>query len=122
MVDLYRYYAYQNSLSNVSLNYALVSPESQAVIDPNTELVYTNMFGAQVDSIFFALMALNFKTLKIIVTESEWPNKGVAKETGATPENAQTCNTNLIRHVVNVSNTPAKPGEEIDVYIFFLVQ
>jgi len=26
----------------------------------------------------------------------------------------------LIRHVVNDSGTPAKPGEEIDVYIFSL--
>lgn len=120
MVDLYPYYAYQNSPSNVSLNYALFSPQSQDVIDPNTGLVYTNMFDAQVDSIFFALMALNFKTLKIMITESGWPNKGAAKETGATPDNAQTYNTNLIRHVVNDSGTPAKPGEEIDVYIFSL--
>ncbi|TVU35168.1 hypothetical protein EJB05_17045 [Eragrostis curvula] len=120
MVDLYPYYAYQNSPSNVSLNYALFSPQSQPVIDPNTGLVYTNMFDAQVDSIFFALMALNFKTLKIMITESGWPNKGAAKETGATPDNAQTYNTNLIRHVVNDSGTPAKPGEEIDVYIFSL--
>jgi len=78
------------------------------------------MFDAQVDSIFFALMALHFKTLKIMITESGWPNKGAAKETGATPDNAQTYNTNLIRHVVNDSGTPAKPGEEIDVYIFSL--
>ncbi|KAM0885267.1 hypothetical protein ACQ4PT_030452 [Festuca glaucescens] len=120
MVDLYPYYAYQNSPSNVSLNYALFSPQSQGVIDPNTGLVYTNMFDAQVDSIFFALMALNFKTLKIMITETGWPNKGAAKETGATPDNAQTYNTNLIRHVVNDSGTPAKPGEEIDVYIFSL--
>uniref|UniRef100_A0A0E0DZ19 glucan endo-1,3-beta-D-glucosidase n=1 Tax=Oryza meridionalis TaxID=40149 RepID=A0A0E0DZ19_9ORYZ len=120
MVDLYPYYAYQNSPSNVSLNYALFSPQSQDVIDPNTGLVYTNMFDAQIDSIFFALMALNFKTLKIMVTETGWPNKGAAKETGATPDNAQTYNTNLIRHVVNDSGTPAKPGEEIDVYIFSL--
>nr|BAJ85556.1 predicted protein [Hordeum vulgare subsp. vulgare] len=120
MVDLYPYYAYQNSPSNVSLNYALFSPQSQGVIDPNTGLVYTNMFDAQVDSIFFALMALNFKTLKIMITETGWPHKGATKETGATPDNAQTYNTNLIRHVVNDSGTPAKPGEEIDVYIFSL--
>ncbi|KAF7037604.1 hypothetical protein CFC21_047941 [Triticum aestivum] len=120
MVDLYPYYAYQNSPSNVSLNYALFSPQSEGVIDPNTGLVYTNMFDAQVDSIFFALMALNFKTLKIMITETGWPHKGAAKETGATPDNAQTYNTNLIRHVVNDSGTPAKPGEEIDVYIFSL--
>ncbi|RWW53181.1 hypothetical protein BHE74_00040351, partial [Ensete ventricosum] len=120
MVDLYPYYAYRDSPSNVSLDYALFSPSASDVIDPNTGLVYTNMFDAQLDSIFFALMALNFRTLKIIVTESGWPNKGAAKETAATPDNAQTYNTNLIRHVINDAGTPAKPGEEIDVYIFSL--
>nr|XP_010924450.1 glucan endo-1,3-beta-glucosidase 13 [Elaeis guineensis] len=120
MVDLYPYYAYRDSPSNVSLNYALFSSSSSDVIDPNTGLVYSNMFDAQLDAIFFALMALNFRTLKVMVTESGWPNKGSAKETAATPDNAQTYNTNLIRHVINDTGTPAKPGEEIDVYIFSL--
>lgn len=119
MIDLYPYYAYRDSPSNVSLDYALFS-STQDVIDPNTGLVYTNMFDAQLDAIFFALMALNFRTLKIMVTESGWPNKGSPKETAATPDNAQTYNTNLIRHVINDTGTPAKPGEEIDVYIFSL--
>ncbi|KAJ0986386.1 hypothetical protein J5N97_004742 [Dioscorea zingiberensis] len=117
MVDIYPYYAYRDSTSNVSLDYALFS-SSQDVIDPNTGLVYTNMFDAQLDAIFFALMALNFRTLKIMVTETGWPSKGATKETAATPDNAQTYNTNLIRHVINDTGTPAKPGEEIDVYIF----
>ncbi|KAG6482624.1 hypothetical protein ZIOFF_059257 [Zingiber officinale] len=120
MVDLYPYYAYRESPSNVSLDYALFSSSAVDVIDPNTGLVYTNMFDAQLDSIFFALMALNFRTLKIMVTESGWPNKGAAKETAATPDNAQTYNTNLIRHVVNDAGTPAKPGEQIDIYVFSL--
>lgn len=120
MVDLYPYYAYRDSPSKVSLDYALFSSSSSDVIDPNTGLVYTNMFDAQLDAIFFALMALNFRTLKIMVTESGWPSKGAAKEAAATPDNAQTYNTNLIRHVLNDAGTPAKPGEEIDVYIFSL--
>ncbi|XP_020264916.1 glucan endo-1,3-beta-glucosidase 13-like isoform X2 [Asparagus officinalis] len=119
MVDLYPYYAYRDSSSNVSLDYALFS-STQGVIDPNTGLVYTNMYDAQLDAIYFALMGLNYKTLKIMVTESGWPNKGSPKETAATPDNAQTYNTNLIRHVINDTGTPAKPGEEIDVYIFSL--
>lgn len=120
MVDIYPYYAYRDSLSNVSLDYALFRPSSSEVIDPNTGLVYTNMFDAQLDALYFALMGLNYKTLKIMVTESGWPSKGSAKETVATPDNAQTYNTNLIRHVINDTGTPAKPGEEIDVYIFSL--
>ncbi|KAK1264784.1 Glucan endo-1,3-beta-glucosidase 13 [Acorus gramineus] len=120
MIDIYPYYAYRDSPSNVSLDYALFSSTSTEVIDPNTGLVYTNMFDAQLDAIFFALMALNFRTLKIMVTETGWPSKGSPREKAANPDNAQTYNTNLIRHVINDTGTPAKPGEEIDVYIFSL--
>ncbi|XP_020599663.1 glucan endo-1,3-beta-glucosidase 13 [Phalaenopsis equestris] len=119
MIDLYPYYAYRDSSGNVSLDYSLFNP-SKDVIDPNTGLVYTNMFDAQMDAIYFALMALNFRTLKVMVTESGWPNKGSAKEAAATSDNAQAYDTNLIRHVINDTGTPAKPGEEIDVYIFSL--
>eukprot|EP00268_Persea_americana_P050002 TRINITY_DN5405_c1_g1_i1.p1 TRINITY_DN5405_c1_g1~~TRINITY_DN5405_c1_g1_i1.p1 ORF type:complete len:508 (+),score=91.98 TRINITY_DN5405_c1_g1_i1:392-1915(+) len=120
MVDIYPYYAYRDSTTNVSLDYALLSSASSEVIDPNTGLVYTNMFDAQIDALYFALMALNFRTLKIMVTESGWPSKGSPKETSANPDNAQKYNTNLIRHVLNNTGTPAKAGEEIDVYIFSL--
>ncbi|KAI4380722.1 hypothetical protein MLD38_006883 [Melastoma candidum] len=119
MVDIYPYYAYQDSPSNVSLDYALFESSSEA-IDPNTGLLYTNMFDAQIDALNFALMALNFRTVKVMVTETGWPSKGSPKETAATPDNAQTYNTNLIRHVINNTGTPAKPGEAIDVYLFSL--
>lgn len=119
MVDIYPYYAYRDSPSNVSLDYALFQSSSE-VIDPNTGLLYTNMFDAQIDALYFALMGLNFRTVKIMVTETGWPSKGSPKEKAATPDNAQTYNTNLIRHVINNTGTPAKPGEELDVYVFSL--
>ncbi|KAJ4708557.1 putative Glucan endo-1,3-beta-glucosidase [Melia azedarach] len=119
MIDIYPYYAYRDSPNNVSLDYALFQSSSE-VIDPNTGLLYTNMFDAQIDAIYFALMALNFRTIKIMVTETGWPSKGSPKETAATPDNAQIYNTNLIRHVINDSGTPAKPGQELDVYLFSL--
>ncbi|XP_057501388.1 glucan endo-1,3-beta-glucosidase 13-like isoform X1 [Actinidia eriantha] len=119
MVDIYPYYAYRDSANKVSLDYALFESTSE-VIDPNTGLLYTNMFDAQIDALYFALMALNFRTIKIMVTETGWPSKGSAKETVATPDNAQTYNQNLIRHVIDNTGTPAKPGEELDVYIFSL--
>lgn len=119
MIDLYPYYARRDSPNNVSLDYALFQSSSE-VIDPNTGLLYTNMFDAQVDALYYALMALNFRTIKVMVTETGWPTKGSPKEKDATPDNAQIYNTNLIRHVVNDSGTPAKPGEELDVYIFSL--
>ncbi|CAO2841848.1 unnamed protein product [Amaranthus hypochondriacus] len=119
MIDIYPYYAYRDSPSNVSLDYALFQSSSE-VIDPNTGLLYTNMFDAQIDALYFALMALNFRTIKVMVTETGWPSKGSPKETAATPDNAQIYNTNLIRHVINNTGTPAKPGEELDIYIFSL--
>ena len=119
MVDIYPYYAYRDSANKVSLDYALFESTSE-VIDPNTGLLYTNMFDAQIDALYFALMALNFRTIKIMVTETGWPSKGSAKEMAATPDNAQTYNQNLIRHIIDDTGTPAKPGEELDVYIFSL--
>lgn len=119
MVDIYPYYAYRDSPSNVSLDYALFQSSSE-VIDPNTGSLYTNMFDAQIDAAYFALMALNFRTIKIMVTETGWPSKGSPKEKAATPDNAQTYNTNLIHHVINNTGTPSKPGEELDVYLFSL--
>ncbi|KAL8120272.1 hypothetical protein AgCh_017433 [Apium graveolens] len=119
MINLYPYYAYRDSQNKVSLDYALFESSSE-VIDPNTGLLYTNMFDSQIDAIYFSLMALNFRTIKVMVTETGWPSKGSPKETAATPDNAQTYNTNLIRHVINNTGTPAKPGAELDVYIFSL--
>lgn len=119
MIDLYPYYAFRDSPNKVPLDYALFESSSE-VIDPNTGLLYTNMFDAQIDAIYFALMALNFRTIKVMVTETGWPSKGSPKETAATPDNAQTYNTNLIRHIINETGTPAKPDEELDVYVFSL--
>lgn len=119
MIDIYPYYAYRDSPSNVTLDYALFEASSE-VIDPNTGLLYTNMFDAQIDALYYALMALNFRTINIMVTETGWPSKGSPKETAATPDNAQTYNANLIRHVINNTGTPAKPGEKLDTYIFSL--
>ncbi|GER34076.1 glucan endo-1 3-beta-glucosidas [Striga asiatica] len=120
MVNVYPYYAYRDSSSNVSLDYALFSPSSPEVIDPNTGLLYANMFDAQVDAVNFALAALNFRTVGITVTETGWPTKGGSDESAATPDNAQAYNENLIGHIFNSTGTPAKPGEEIDTYIFSL--
>lgn len=119
MVDIYPYYAYSDSRNNVSLGYALFESSTE-VVDPNTGLLYTNMFDAQIDAIYFALTELNYRTIKIMVTETGWPSKGSAKEKAATPDNAQTYNTNLIRHVINDTGTPAKSGQELDVYVFSL--
>ncbi|CAN1331024.1 Glucan endo-1,3-beta-glucosidase 13, partial [Linum perenne] len=77
---------------------------------PATKITYITV-GAE---------ALNFRTIKVMVTETGWPSKGSPKEKAATPDNAQIYNTNLVRHVINNTGTPAKPGEAVDTYIFSL--
>lgn len=119
MVNVYPYYAYRDSPRKVSLDYALFRP-NDGVIDQNTGLVYTNMFDAQLDALFFALEALNFRSLRVMVTETGWPSKGGPKEPATTPENAATYIGNLVRHVINNTGTPSRPGQEIDTYIFAL--
>lgn len=120
MIDLYPYYAYRDSPNNVSLDYVLFESSSE-VIDPNTGLLYKNMFDAQVDALYYALTGLNFRTIKIMVTETGWPTKGSPKEkAAASPDNAETYNTNIISHTVTNQGTPAKPGEAMNVYIFSL--
>ncbi|XP_057861177.2 glucan endo-1,3-beta-glucosidase 13 isoform X2 [Cryptomeria japonica] len=117
MVNVYPYYAYRDNPHQVSLDYALFKP-NDGVIDPNTGFVYTNMFDAQIDALFFALEALNFRSLGVMITETGWPSKGGRKESAATPDNAATYNANLVRHVINNTGTPSRPGQEIDTYIF----
>ena len=79
-----------------------------------------NIFNAQLDALFFALETLNFRSLRVMVTETGWPSKGGSKEPAATPDNAATYNGNLVRHVINKIGTPSRPGQEIDTYIFSL--
>uniref|UniRef100_M4D3P6 glucan endo-1,3-beta-D-glucosidase n=1 Tax=Brassica campestris TaxID=3711 RepID=M4D3P6_BRACM len=97
----------------------LVENESPFMIDLYPYYAYRDS-SEKLDAIYFALTAMNFKTVKVMVTESGWPSRGSPKETAATPDNALAYNTNLIRHVVGDPGTPAKPGEEIDVYLFSL--
>ncbi|KAF3959626.1 hypothetical protein CMV_015576 [Castanea mollissima] len=61
---------------------------------------------------------LNF--LQSTVTESGWPSKGDANEPDATLENANTYNSNLIRHVLNKTGTPKHPGIAVSTYIYEL--
>ncbi|XP_039043129.1 glucan endo-1,3-beta-glucosidase 13-like isoform X2 [Hibiscus syriacus] len=137
MVNLYPYFAVGDS----SLDYTLFKPSSQGFEDPNTGLRYDNMFDAQLDAVYFAIASRNavHSSLasrgrkSILVTETGWPTQGSRGDKYASIENAQTYNTNLIRHVTDdsgtpampsgvgyVLDTPAMPGGELDVYIFSL--
>ncbi|KAK4742988.1 hypothetical protein SAY87_000989 [Trapa incisa] len=122
MLNVYPYYDYMQSNNVIPLDYALFRPlpPNKEAVDANTLLHYTNVFDAVVDAAYFAMSYLNFTNVPIIVTESGWPSKGDSSEPDATLDNANTYNSNLIKHVFNGTGTPKHPGIAISTYIYEL--
>ncbi|KAF8398966.1 hypothetical protein HHK36_014831 [Tetracentron sinense] len=122
MFNVYPYYDYMQSNGVIPLDYALFRPltPNKEAVDANTLLHYTNVFDALVDAAYFSMAYLNFTNIPIIVTESGWPSKGDANEPDATIDNANTYNSNLIRHVLNNTGTPKHPGISVSTYIYEL--
>lgn len=122
MLNVYPYYDYMQSNGVIPLDYALFRPlpPNKEAVDANTLLHYTNVFDAVVDAAYFAMSYLNFTNIPVIVTESGWPSKGDSSEQDATLENANTYNSNLIRHVLNNTGTPKHPGIVVSTYIYEL--
>ncbi|XP_073065849.1 glucan endo-1,3-beta-glucosidase 3-like isoform X2 [Primulina eburnea] len=122
MLNVYPYYDYMQSNGVIPLDYALFRPLSptKEAVDPNTLLHYTNVFDAIVDAAYFAMSYQNFTNIPIVVTETGWPSKGDSSEPDATLENANTYNSNLIRHVLNTSGTPKHPGIAVSSFIYEL--
>ncbi|KAL4574360.1 hypothetical protein LXL04_021189 [Taraxacum kok-saghyz] len=122
MLNVYPYSDYIQSNGAIPLDYALfrpLPPEMEA-IDANTLLHYTNVFDAVVDAAYFAMLYLNYTNIPIVVTESGWPSKGDSSEPDATLDNANTYNSNLIKHVLNNTGTPKHPGVATSTYIYEL--
>ncbi|CAI9296924.1 unnamed protein product [Lactuca saligna] len=122
MLNVYPYHDFIQSNGAIPLDYALfrpLTPEKEA-IDSNTLLHYTNVFDAVVDAAYFAMLYLNYTNIPIVVTESGWPSKGDSNEPDATLDNANTYNSNLIKHVLNTTGTPKHPGVATSTYIYEL--
>ncbi|GLT28799.1 hypothetical protein SLA2020_037060 [Shorea laevis] len=122
MLNIYPYYDYMQSNGVIPLDYALFKPlpPNKEAVDSNTLVHYTNVFDATVDAAYFAMAFLNFTNIPVIVTESGWPSKGDANEPDATLDNANSYNSNLIRHVLNQTGTPKRPGIAVSTYIYEL--
>jgi len=78
------------------------------------------MLYAQVDAVYSALSALGYPNLEVIVTETGWPSNGDADEAGATLENAQTYNGNLLQLLAQNKGTPLRPNVVLQAYLFAL--
>ncbi|KAK4493200.1 hypothetical protein RD792_017942 [Penstemon davidsonii] len=122
MLNIYPYFDYMQSNGVIPLDYALFKPlpANKEAVDANTLLHYSNVFDAMVDAAYFAMADLNVTNVPVLVTESGWPSKGDSNEPDATLENANTYNSNLIRHVLNKTGTPKHPGISVSTFIYEL--
>ncbi|XP_063942054.1 glucan endo-1,3-beta-glucosidase 1 isoform X2 [Daucus carota subsp. sativus] len=122
MMNLYPYYVFMQNKGVVPLENSLFKPltPSKEMVDPNTLLHYTNVLDAMVDSVYSSISNLNFSDVVVLVTETGWPSKGDSKEPYATIDNANTYNSNLIKHVLDRSGTPLHPEITSSVYLYEL--
>ncbi|XP_004244387.1 glucan endo-1,3-beta-glucosidase 2-like isoform X2 [Solanum lycopersicum] len=122
MLNVYPYYDYMQSNGVIPLDYALFKPlaANKEAVDSNTLLHYTNVFDAMIDAAYFAMADVNFTNIPVMVTESGWPSVGESNEPDATVDNANTYNSNLIKHVLNKTGTPKHPGIAVSTYIYEL--
>ncbi|XP_010929487.1 glucan endo-1,3-beta-glucosidase 1 isoform X2 [Elaeis guineensis] len=123
MLNLYPYYALMQSRGVIPLDNSLFKPlpPSLEEVDPNTLLHYTNVFDAMIDAAYFSMKNLNVTDVPILITETGWPSNGSRKdEPFATKDNADTYNSNVIKHILDRSGTPLHPEITSSVYIYEL--
>ncbi|CAK9184713.1 unnamed protein product [Ilex paraguariensis] len=119
LINAYPFFAYKDNPGQVSLEYVLFQP-NPGFTDPNTNLNYDNMLYAQIDAVYSAMKAMGHTDVRVKISETGWPSKGDPNEVGATPQNAQLYNGNLLRRIAQQQGTPAKSSVPIDVYVFAL--
>ncbi|KAF9590295.1 hypothetical protein IFM89_032303 [Coptis chinensis] len=122
MLNVYPYYVFMQNKGVVPLENSLFKPltPSKEMVDPNTLLHYTNVLDALIDAAYFSMKNLNITDVVVLVTESGWPSRGDSKEPFATIDNADTYNSNLIKHVFDRSGTPLHPEITSSVYLYEL--
>uniref|UniRef100_A0A0D6R032 glucan endo-1,3-beta-D-glucosidase n=1 Tax=Araucaria cunninghamii TaxID=56994 RepID=A0A0D6R032_ARACU len=118
-INAYPYFAYKDEPNQVSLQYVLFEPNAGQV-DPNNNAQYDNMLYAQIDAVYSALSALGYANLEVTVSETGWPSMGDTNEAGATPQNAQAYNKNLMQLLAQNQGTPLRPRLDVKAYIFAL--
>ncbi|XP_051128162.1 glucan endo-1,3-beta-glucosidase 1 isoform X2 [Andrographis paniculata] len=122
MMNLYPYYVFMQNKGVVPLENSLFKPltPSKEMVDPNTLLHYDNVIDAMIDSVYFSMKNLNVTDVVVLVSETGWPSKGDSKEPYATIDNADTYNSNLIKHIFDRGGTPLHPEISSSVYIYEL--
>ncbi|CAK9256611.1 unnamed protein product [Sphagnum jensenii] len=119
MLNVYPYRAYEQNPQIITLDFALFLP-NPGVLDSSNGFLYTNAFDALLDATYIAIAALNHTDLTIVVSETGWPSQGDPNEQGLSTSNAQTYNSNLVKHVLNKTGSPVRPGVVIITYLYEL--
>jgi hypothetical protein len=119
MLNVYPYKAYEQNPQTITLDFALFLPNS-GVLDSGNGFLYSNAFDALLDAAYIAMAALNHTDLAIVVSETGWPSLGDPNQLGLSSSNAQTYNSNVLKHVLNKTGTPVRPGVEIVTYLYEL--
>lgn len=118
-INAYPFFAYKGDPTTVPLGYVLFEP-NEGMVDPYTRLHYDNMLYAQVDAVIIAMARLGFGGVEVRVSETGWPSKGDPDEYGATMDNAESYNRNLLRRQLENEGTPLRPRQRLEVYLFAL--
>ncbi|KAI3994716.1 hypothetical protein MKX01_002332 [Papaver californicum] len=118
LVNVYPYFAYISNPEDISLDYALFN--SNEVVVRDGELGYKNLFLAMIDAVYAALEKSGGSTVQIYVSETGWPSAG-GDGVVATIDNSRMYNRNLIAHLAFTPGTSRRPGEDLETYIFALL-
>ncbi|KAL9264138.1 Glucan endo-1,3-beta-glucosidase 14-like protein [Drosera capensis] len=119
LINAYPFFAYKGDPDQVSLPYALFET-NPGMTDPNTGLHYDNMLYAQIDAVYAAMKAIGHVDIEIRISETGWPSKGDPDEVGASLQNAEAYNGNLLQRIARKEATPGRPSVPINVHVFAL--
>ncbi|XP_019056971.1 PREDICTED: glucan endo-1,3-beta-glucosidase 8 [Tarenaya hassleriana] len=81
------------------------------------DLVYTNVFDANLDTLIWALGRYGFSGMEIIVGEVGWPTDG---DKNANSDTAKRFNQGMVKHALSGNGTPVRKGV-MEIYLFSLV-
>ncbi|KAG5381962.1 hypothetical protein IGI04_033432 [Brassica rapa subsp. trilocularis] len=115
VVNPYPFFGY----SPETLDFALFRP-NPGLFDQDTKLHYTNMFDAQLDSVYSAMERLGFSDVAIVVGEIGWPSKGDKDQIGVDVATAAEFNRKVMDRVNSGTGTPLMPNRTFETYIFAL--
>lgn len=97
------------------MDFAFFDGTKQSVRDG--DLVYTNVFDANLDTLISALSKAGYPDTQIIVGEVGWPTDG---DKNANVQNAKRFNQGLLQHALSGNGTPLRKGT-INIYMFSLI-